>query len=111
MMRFLKQSVVGENTGKYMLSLDVDNMDNRLKHDLEEAETITAEKGHNRHVQFYRTATRYLTRHLPFVNELLHDLVVLHPLMLKEDQASQVIRITAKKLSQIIRQDLCRLTN
>ena len=30
MMRFLKQSVVGENTGKSLLSLDVDNTDNRL---------------------------------------------------------------------------------
>ena len=54
---------------------------------------------------FYRTATRYMTRHLPCANELLYDLVVLYPLMLKEDQASQVIRRTAKKLSQIIRQD------
>ena len=54
---------------------------------------------------FYRTATMYLTRHLSFVNELLYDLVILHPLMLKEDQSCQVIHITAKKLSQIIRQD------
>ena len=54
---------------------------------------------------FYRTATRYLTRHLPFANELLNDLAVLHPLMLKEDQGCHVIRRTAKKLSQIIRQD------
>ena len=30
MMRFLKQSVVGEKTGKFILSVDVDN---RLKHD------------------------------------------------------------------------------
>ena len=35
MMRFLKQSVVGEKTGKSLLSLDIDNTDNRLKHDLE----------------------------------------------------------------------------
>ena len=51
---------------------------------------------------FFRTATRYLTRYLPFANELLYDLAVLHPLMLKE---GHVIRRTAKKLSQIIRQD------
>ena len=37
---------------------------------------------------FYRTATRYLNRHLPFANELLYDLPVLLPLMLK----SQIIR-------------------
>ena len=41
---------------------------------------------------FYRTATLYLTGHLPFANELFYDLAVLHPLMLKEDQACQVIR-------------------
>ena len=44
---------------------------------------------------------RYLTRHLPLVNDLLNDLAVLHPLMLKEDLACQVIRRTVKKLSQI----------
>ena len=76
---------------------------------LEEADTRTTEKGHNGHVQFYRTATRNLTRHLPFVNELLHDLAVLHPLMLKNDQ---VIGRTAKKISHTIRQDyLSRLTD
>ena len=53
---------------------------------------------------FYRTATRYLTRHLIFANELFYDLAVLHPLMLKEDQACQIIRCTANKLSHI-RQD------
>ena len=37
----------------------------------------------------------YLTMHLPIVNELLYDIAVLHPLMLKEDQAFQVIRRTA----------------
>ena len=35
MMTFLKQSVVGEKTGKSMLSLDVENTDNRLEHDRE----------------------------------------------------------------------------
>ena len=35
MMRFFKQSVVGEKTGKSLLSLDVDNTDNKLKHDRE----------------------------------------------------------------------------
>ena len=57
---------------------------------------------------FYRTATMYLTRHLPFANELyiiLYDISVLHPRMLREDQTCHVIRRTAKKLSQIIRQD------
>ena len=54
---------------------------------------------------FYRTATTYLTRHIPFANELLYDLAVLHPLMLKEDQTCHVIRKTANELSQIIRQD------
>ena len=44
-------------------------------------------------------------RHLPFANELLYDLAVFYRLKLKEDQACQVIRRTAKKLSQIIRQD------
>ena len=34
---------------------------------------------------FYRNATRYLTRHLPFAIELFYDLAVIHPLMLKED--------------------------
>ena len=76
LMRLLKQSVVGEKAGRSMLSLDVDNTDNRLKHDL------------------------------------LCDLAVLYPLMLKEDQACQVIHRTAKKLSQIIRLDYVgRLTD
>ena len=45
-------------------------------------------------------------------NNLLHDLVVLHPLMLREDQTCQVIRRTEKKLSQIIRQDyVCWITD
>ena len=41
---------------------------------------------------FYRTATMYLNRHIPFANELFYDLAVLDPLMLKEDQACQVMR-------------------
>ena len=58
------------------------------------------------------TVTRYLTRHLPIANELLHYLAVLHPHMLKEDPEYQVIRRTAKTLAQIIRQDyVCRLTD
>ena len=35
MMRFLKQSVVSEKSGKSLLSVDVDNTDDRLKHDRE----------------------------------------------------------------------------
>ena len=35
MMRFLKQSVVGENTGQSLLSLDVGNTDNSLKNNRE----------------------------------------------------------------------------
>ena len=54
---------------------------------------------------FYHTAKRYLTRHLPFANELFYDLAVLHLLMFKEVQACHVIRWFAKKLSHIIRQD------
>ena len=77
MMRFLKQSVVGEKTGKYMLSLDVDNLDNRLKHDREmeigEPTSKTLKKLREKEQKmaimdmcsFYRTVTRYLTRHLP----------------------------------------------
>ena len=34
-MRFLKPSVVGVNTGKALLSMDVDNTDIILKHDRE----------------------------------------------------------------------------
>ena len=64
MMRFLKQSVVGNNTGQSLLSLDIDNTNNSLKHDqemeiseptlknLDEAETRTTEKSHNGHMQF-----------------------------------------------------------
>ena len=54
---------------------------------------------------FYLTATRSVTRHLRFANERLYDIPVLHPLILKEAQACQVIHWTAKKLSHIIRQD------
>ena len=92
-------------------------MGNRLKHDREieigEPTSKTLKKLRQEQLKraimgmccFYRTATRYLTRHLPFANELLYDLAVF-PLMLNEDHACQVIRIrTAKKLSQIIRQD------
>ena len=35
MMRFLKQSVFDVNTGKYLLSVDVENTDIILKHDRE----------------------------------------------------------------------------
>ena len=34
-MRFLKQSVDSQKSGKSLLSVDVDNTDNRLKHDQE----------------------------------------------------------------------------
>ena len=54
---------------------------------------------------FYCNVTRYLTRHLPFANERFYDLPILHLLILKEDLACQVIRITSNKLSQLIRQD------
>ena len=106
-MRFLKQGAVGERTGISRLSLDVDNTDNRLKHDREieidepTSKTLKKLRQEQDMCSFYRTATRYLTRHLPFANEQLHDLAVLHPLMLKEDQACQVIRRTPKKLSLI----------
>ena len=82
----------------------VNNTDNRLKHDremeigestsknLEEAVTKTEERAIMDMCSFYRTATRYLTRHFPFANELFYILAVLHPLTLKEDQACQVIR-------------------
>ena len=43
------------------------------------------------HAQYYRTATLYLTRHLPLAIELTHELAVFHPLMLKEEHACQVI--------------------
>ena len=51
--------------------------------------------------RFDRTITSYLTRYLPFANELFYDLAVLHPLMLKE-QACQVICLTEMKLSHAI---------
>ena len=35
MMRFLKQSVVSDKSGISLLSVDIDNTDNRLKHDQE----------------------------------------------------------------------------
>ena len=35
MMRFLKQSVVGEKTGNVLLSVDIDNTYNRLEYDRE----------------------------------------------------------------------------
>ena len=105
MMKFPIQSVVGEKTGKSLLSLDVDNTNNRLKYDreMEISEPIskTLKKLRREPQQraiimdmccFYCTASRYLTRHLPFANELLYDLAVHHPLMLKEDEACQVIR-------------------
>ena len=116
-MKFLKQNVVCEKTGKSQLSLDVDNPDNRLKYDREikigEPTSKTLKKLRREQPKraimdmcsLYRTATRYLSRHLTFANELLYDLAVLHSLMFKEDQACQLIRRTAKKLSQIIRQD------
>jgi len=60
----------------------------------------------------YHVSTKYLTNHLPIDNELLRDLAALHPLMHKEDQTSQTIRMTAKKLPQIIRRDdVDRLTD
>ena len=83
-----------KKTGKSLLSLDLNNTDNRLKHDqenLKEAETRTEERDLMDMYSFYCTATRYLTRHLPSANELFYDLAVLHPLMLKEDYACQVI--------------------
>ena len=83
-MRFPKQSVVGEKTGESLLSLDVDNTDNRLKHDremeIDDPTSKTLKKLRQEQKKraimdmcsFYRTATRYLTRHLPFSNELLY---------------------------------------
>ena len=77
-MRFLKQSAIGENTGQFLLSLDVDNTENSLKHDREmeigEPTLKTLKKlGQQQQrraimdiCSFYRTATSYLTRNLPF---------------------------------------------
>ena len=113
MTKFHKQSVVCEKTGKSLLSLDVDNKDNRLKYEREMVigePTLKTLKRLRREQQkrvimdmcsFHRNVTRYLTMHLPFANEL----AVLYPLMLKEDQVCQLIRRTVKKLSHIIRQD------
>ena len=100
---------VSEQSGPSLLPVDVDNMDNRQKHDREMEigePTSKALKKPRQEQQkraimdmcsFYRTATQYLTNHLPIANELLH------PSMYKEDPARQVIRETAKKLPQIIR--------
>ena len=102
-LRLLKQCC-WEKTGKFLLSLDLNNTDNRLKHDREmeigesTSKTLNKlrqeqKKSHNGvdMCSFYRTATKYLARHLPFANKLFYDLAVLHPLMLKEDQTCQVI--------------------
>ena len=117
-MRFHKPRVVDENTGESLLSGC--NMDNRQKHDREmeigEPTLKTLKKLRQEQQKraimdicsFYRTATRYLTMHLPFANELLYDLAVLHPLMLKEDQ---VIHRTAEKVSRDNQTGLCRPTN
>ena len=100
MMRFLKQSVVGEKTGKSLLSLDVDNTDTRLKHDreMEIGEPTSKTLKKLRQEQKKRAIIDMCSfyRHIPFANELLYDLAVLHPLMLKEDQAGQVIRRTVE---------------
>ena len=80
MLRFLKQSVVVKNTGKYMLSVDVDNTDNRLRQEQQKGAIMDMRS-------FYRTATHYFTSHLLLVNELLHDLAVVQPLIHKEDQS------------------------
>ena len=85
--------------GKSLLSLDIDNTDNGLKHDREmeigepTLKTLKKLRQEQRKrvildmCSFDRTATMYLTRHIPFANELLYDISVLHPRMLKEDQA------------------------
>ena len=78
MIRFPKQSVVGEKTGKSLLYVDVDNTDNRLKHDREieigDPTSKTLKKLRQEQQKrtimdmcsFCCTATRFLTRHLPF---------------------------------------------
>ena len=61
---------------------------------------------------FYRTAIMYLTRHLPFANELFYDLAVLHPLMLKEDQADlSGYTLNCKETIAYNQTGLCRPTN
>ena len=61
---------------------------------------------------FYRTATMYLTGHLPFANELFYDLAVLHLLMLKEDQADlSGYTLNCKETIAYNQTGLCRPTN
>ena len=98
-MKFLKQSVVSEKTGRSMLSLEVNNADNTLKHDREmeigePTSRILLKRLRQKQQKIfimdmcslYRTATRYLTRHLPLANDLLHDLVVPHPCLSSNTQ-------------------------
>ena len=102
------------------MSVDVDNTDNRRKHDREMEIGESTSKAWKKRIQeqqkraimdihsFYCTATKYLTKHLPLADELLHT----PPFMHKEDQACLVIRGTAKKLPPIIKQDdVDRLTD
>ena len=97
MMSFAKQSIVGEKTGRSMLSLDLDNSDNRLKHDreIDSGEPTSKTLKRLRQEQqkmaimdmfsFYQTATKVSDWASTLAKDLLHDLIV-HPLMLREDQ-------------------------
>ena len=113
MFRFLKKDVVGEETGKSLIGINVNDTGNHLS----DKEVEIGEEGkcqlskmpkelHKSIIKdvksFYTVVAAYLVGHLPLGCELLHSLQSLHPLLKMSDKGQKAITFVAKKLPHVI---------
>ena len=98
MFRFLKADVVGENTGKRLMAVELSKPKNQLTDQLIEVGETTCKKAtkklrprHEKGLRydvrmFYQTTTKYLMNRLPLGRGILKDLSCLNTLLQKESQ-------------------------
>ena len=123
MFRLLKPGVVGENTGKKLMSVELSKPENQLSDLLIEVGETTCKKalkklkpGQEKGLlidmrKFYQTATKYLMDRLPVGSGIVKDISCLNPQLRKADQGMQAVQRAARRLPQIVTEEELPLLN
>ena len=124
MFRFLKPGVVGENTGKKLMSVELSKPENQLSDLLIEVGETTRKKALKKLKpgqekggllidmrKFYQTATKYLMDRLPVGSGIVKDISCLNPQLRKADQGMQAVQRAARRLPQIVTEEELPLLN
>ena len=124
MFRFLKPGVVGENTGKKLMSVELSKPENQLSDLLIEVGETTRKKALKKLKpgqekggllidmrKFYQTATMYLMDRLPVGSGIVKDISCLNPQLRKADQGMQEVQRAARRLPQIVTEEELPMLN